>query len=55
MTIRAGDMAQIVEHLPDKCKALSSNLSTLKKNQTWGLIYIQQSMLIWSLQFAKLW
>jgi hypothetical protein len=27
-----GDMVQEVEHLPNKCKALSSNLSTIKKN-----------------------
>jgi hypothetical protein len=27
----AGDVAQVVEHLPSKCKALSSNPSTAKK------------------------
>jgi hypothetical protein len=30
-TFRAGGMAQAVERLPSKCKALSSNPSTAKK------------------------
>jgi hypothetical protein len=28
---RTGDVAQVVEHLPSKCKALSSNPNTAKK------------------------
>jgi hypothetical protein len=30
-TARAGDMAQVAEHLPTKCKVPSSNPSTVKK------------------------
>jgi hypothetical protein len=30
MAKRAGNMAQVVEHLPSKCKALSSNHNTAK-------------------------
>jgi hypothetical protein len=29
----AGVMAQVVEHLPSKCQALSSNLSTVKETE----------------------
>jgi hypothetical protein len=32
-TDRTGSGAQAVEHLPSKCKALSSNPSSAKKNQ----------------------
>jgi hypothetical protein len=31
---RAGRVAQVIKHLPNKCKALSSNSSTTKKNGT---------------------
>jgi hypothetical protein len=30
--LRAGSTSQVMEHLPSKCKALSSNPSTAKKN-----------------------
>jgi hypothetical protein len=30
---KEGRVAQVVEYLPSKCEALSSNPSTLKKNQ----------------------
>jgi hypothetical protein len=30
---RAGNVAQMVKHLPSRCKALSSNLSTTKKKK----------------------
>jgi hypothetical protein len=30
---RAGDMDQVVEHLPSKCEDLSSNFSTTKKKR----------------------
>jgi hypothetical protein len=31
--LRAGSMAQMVEYLPSKCEALSSNHSTIKKKK----------------------
>jgi hypothetical protein len=33
VVFRAGSMAQVVEHLPGKCKALSSNSSIANKTQ----------------------
>jgi hypothetical protein len=35
---RAGRVAQVVEHLPSKCEALSSNLNTGKKKVCWELV-----------------
>jgi hypothetical protein len=31
--MRAGEVSQVVEHLPSKCEALSSNPSTAKKKK----------------------
>jgi hypothetical protein len=36
---RAGGMAQEVEHLPSKCKALSSNPSTAKNKKLINVIF----------------
>jgi hypothetical protein len=36
---RAGDLAQVVEYLPTKCKALSSNLGTTKNQKNWLLCF----------------
>jgi hypothetical protein len=34
VALRAGGVAQVIEPLPSKCEALSSNSSTAKKNAT---------------------
>jgi hypothetical protein len=35
---RFGDVAQVVEYLPSKCEALSSNHSTAKKKKCSGIL-----------------
>jgi hypothetical protein len=35
VNLRAGGVTQAVEHLPNKCEALSSNPSTTKKSLKW--------------------
>jgi hypothetical protein len=52
---RAGDVAQVVERLSIKCKALSSNLNAVKKKKRAGLQWLTSVILdSWKVEIGSI-